>query len=535
MAAASVQSRKTYFTGRTGSLAFSSNVAAGSLLVCSYHMYAGNLAASACSDNINGAWTKEETGNGGDGSLQLIVFYKVNSGAGACTVSFDAGATGAVTSVTINEVSGVATSTPVDVSPAMATGTGTAVAINYDPAQSGDYVYAAMTSMAGDAQTIAPDADFTQLEEYEDGATYMHMNTQYRVYGSDAADTANWTIGSSLGWIASVVAFKAAAGGPVGTESNQAQVSDVSGITSQGPTYNITPAQANQAQVSEAAPPDYHQPEPIQITAAQNFQAQGSDPAVITLTGATNITVAEGKQAQVSDAAIMGVIHTIAPAQNNQAQASDAASLSTDALIITPVGGNQAQVSDAATIGVITPIAPAQNNQAQVSDAAILSGAINITPAQANQAQVSDPSIFGAITPIAAAQDFQAQVSDPSIFGVISPITPAQGNQAQVSDAVSLTSYAPTFIITVADGTQAQVSDAAGITFTAAGATFSITPAEAHQVQVSDAVILSLLGGLVLHGNRRLYPVSSRTTGATGARSTYSVNRRDTGEVDDDN
>ena len=248
----------------------------------------------------------------------------------------------------------------------------------------------------------------------------------------------------------------------------------------------------------------------VNITPAQNNQAQASDAASLTAEGPTaNITVADDTQVQVSDEATLGVIHVITPAEDNQAQVSDAATITSGEVSIAPAQANQAQVSDAALLGVWTPITVAEANQVQASDAASITFSgielVNIT----------------------VSESWQAQTSDAATLGVYTPIAPAQANQAQASDAVSLTAEGPTFTISVSEAAQAQASDPALIY-----SITPITPAEAWQAQVSDTASLSL-GGLITHGTRHLYQVNMRKTGQMATRVTHSVNTRKDYEVDD--
>ena len=273
-------------------------------------------------------------------------------------------------------------------------------------------------------------------------------------------------------------------------QNYQAQVSDAAMPTYSGAggATNITPAEAWQAQVSDPSTLGVWTP----IAPAEDNQAQKSDAALLSL-ATTALTAADDFQAQTSDAATFGVIHPVTGADNFQAQKSDAA---TFGVIhpITTAEGRQAQVSDASTFGVITPIAGTEANQLQVSDAVSVTfnsaGAeTNITPAEANQAQTSDVAIFGVVSPITPAQNFQAQVSDVSLLGVLTPVTVAEGNQAQASDSATLSVI---YLLTAGETNQAQVSDAAGITFQGIGAV-NITPAQAWQAQASDTATLGVI------------------------------------------
>jgi hypothetical protein len=225
---------------------------------------------------------------------------------------------------------------------------------------------------------------------------------------------------------------------------------------------------------------------------------------------AVDITGAQDNQAQVSDAAVLSISEIgITPAQANQAQVSDAAILSAGETVITPAQANQAQVSDAAVFGVIHPVAVVQANQAQVSDAASISfsgiSVVNITVADGTQAQVSDAAIIGVYTPIA----------------------PAQNYQAQASDAAIITANGPVYTITIADATQAQVSDP--VTF---GVIYPIAMVDNYQAQVSDSASLAI-GGIINHGERRLYELNTRSNSVFSTRPTHETATREDLEVDD--
>lgn len=212
MAISLVQHRAVYYSAATGNLTFSSNVTAGSLLVCCVSSYGALEGLQLVSDNLNGNWTRIFWTTGGDGSLQLSMWYKYNSAGGTCTVTVKSLSSGtAYVSFNINEFSGALTTDPID---GFDTNVATSTAVSggpVDPTVTNDLLIGNMTSMASSAVTIAKDADYTQIDEYENGATAIHMNVQYRIYAADTADTANWTLGSSLGNIGGLAAFKAGA------------------------------------------------------------------------------------------------------------------------------------------------------------------------------------------------------------------------------------------------------------------------------------------------------------------------------------
>ncbi len=242
------------------------------------------------------------------------------------------------------------------------------------------------------------------------------------------------------------------------------------------------------------------------------WQAIMLEVAYVPATGATNIAPAENTQAQVSDAAVAIPIYVIAPAEGTQAQLSDAVSLTIvyPTYNITPAENLQSQVSDAGQAKVIYPltagentqaqasdaaalkavyiVAPAENTQAQVSDAASISSAINIDPAENSQAQTSDAATLKAVYLLTAGEGAQAQVSDAcsvsfSAPGEATPITPAENAQSQVSDAAAVKAV---YLITAGEAAQTQTSDPAGIK-----AVYKLAAGEATQAQTSDAPSLT--------------------------------------------
>lgn len=210
MAASVFQSRKTYFSSTSGNLAFSSAVATGSLLVVCISSYGVDDGTLSVSDSVNGAYGRKYYTIGGDGSLEIALYFKYNSGAGTPTVTVS-NTSSAYVSFTIIECRGVQTSPD----PSDGSDTNTATSVNVSggpitPTVLGDILIANMTSMAASQVTINPDGDYTELQEYENGETEVPMNVMYRIYNSTSPDTANWTMGSSYGNIGGVAAFKEA-------------------------------------------------------------------------------------------------------------------------------------------------------------------------------------------------------------------------------------------------------------------------------------------------------------------------------------
>lgn len=209
MAWGSVNSVKDYFSGNSQTKAIT--VAAGDLIVITLHMYDANEGTTAITDTAGNTYTKRLWQNGGDGALVLAIYDAIAVSGGTITVTINPGGTTTYCSYTIAWRSGADQAARFDVSDPN-TGTSTSPSGGpITPTQSGDWLVGAMTSMASGSVAITPDGDYTQLQEYEDGAANMHMNVQSRDYNSVSADTANWTLASSQSWIGAVAAYKKAA------------------------------------------------------------------------------------------------------------------------------------------------------------------------------------------------------------------------------------------------------------------------------------------------------------------------------------
>lgn len=215
MPIAYVQSNKGYNSGGNVAVAFPGNVLANSLLIATMHLYDGNQGTAGVTDSRGNSygspvfWTA-----GGDGSLVLALWWAISNGAGACTVTVNPGnGGGRYCSSSILEYSGIATSLPVDVSDTN-TGSGTGVTAGPITTTNGaDLLVALMTSMAGSNVAITPTdlVNYSQRQEFENGATEMHLNVCDRILAATGTHTPGWTLGSSQGWIGGVVAFKGAA------------------------------------------------------------------------------------------------------------------------------------------------------------------------------------------------------------------------------------------------------------------------------------------------------------------------------------
>lgn len=219
------QSNKAYAAGTSVSAGFTANPSQGNLVVAMISHYGTGLEPGAtCYDSQNGIgspWTQVSSReqHASDISFHMKAWYAYVPNANqAMTVTVSFAGTD-YTSLAIFELAGITASNPVDVFD-FNQGTGTAPSAGSITTTAADIVIA----MCGDeynsgTATTTPDtdvADWTQLQEYENGTTEMRINAMYRIAPSGVTDTADWTIANSANWIGLVVAFKKDAALPAG-------------------------------------------------------------------------------------------------------------------------------------------------------------------------------------------------------------------------------------------------------------------------------------------------------------------------------
>jgi hypothetical protein len=291
---AHVQSRAGYFSGTSGNLAFSSNVTAGNLIVVSIHSYQPNTytVTDTRSNSYNLATSQEFAG---DTNLKVFIYWAICASSGACTVTITPNTSGFI-SFGLHEYSGVAASSPLDQVNSNQ-GTGTAVSSGaVTTTQADELLFAAMTSMAGSQVAITPDGDYTQRLEFENGATEIHLNTQDRTVSATLTDTANWTLGSSLGWAAAVATFKLDTAPPPPEaevdSARHAHRADSPTVTAHTP---IAPADTRHVQRTDSPTLTAHTP----ITAADARHLHRADGA--TAIPHVPVAVADSRHAHTAD------------------------------------------------------------------------------------------------------------------------------------------------------------------------------------------------------------------------------------------
>lgn len=187
------------------SKAFTSNVAAGSLLVVGVHSDTTAIASATVTDTLNGSHAAANTGVAANGQ-RAGIFYTANSAGGACTVTFDSGTD--FMTLGIAEFSGAATTTPLN---ANNSGSGTSAApATSTLATTGTTVLVGTMTHASAQQTLTPGTGFFTVfgDETVDA---LPIQMEYKI-GANGTLAATWTAGASVVWGASAAAFSEAAG-----------------------------------------------------------------------------------------------------------------------------------------------------------------------------------------------------------------------------------------------------------------------------------------------------------------------------------
>ncbi|MES2360039.1 MAG: hypothetical protein V4529_16990 [Gemmatimonadota bacterium] len=220
----------TIISGGSTTLAFSGSVTAGSTLVAGGFNFNNSTTGSpAISDSINGTWTVKKYANGfvstfnQNTELWLATFE--NTAGGTPTVTWNPNGTSAdMGGWFICEVTGAATPTSVDVTPAMNATTGLTPSITSGTlAQAAEVLFAVMTGdTTNGTVTIVGDAagGYTDLVNQGDNSSSQMGACQYKIVASTSSDTADWTItdvgGIGQGKGSILISIKEAAGGAAG-------------------------------------------------------------------------------------------------------------------------------------------------------------------------------------------------------------------------------------------------------------------------------------------------------------------------------
>lgn len=209
MAISIVQHKSTHGSAASVSLAFSSNNAAGNLLV---YAAAGNLgtALSACTDNNANTITNGITLSGGNGAIR--VDFVASSNVGACTVTASQTSANRM-HLHIWEVSGITTSSPLDKTNT-GHGTGTSQSISTTTATSvaNELVFGFFYDQPND-DSLTAGSGFSPSEFSDGGSGNESSLSEVEIVSSTGVQTATCTCGASGNDVnRSILTFEAASG-----------------------------------------------------------------------------------------------------------------------------------------------------------------------------------------------------------------------------------------------------------------------------------------------------------------------------------
>lgn len=209
----------TAISGASTTRAYGSAVTAGSTLVAGGFNYDSTPASPTISSSNNGSWTVKKYGQlTADTNLEVWLATKENATAGADTVTWDPPGTADMGGWFICEITGVATASTTDVTPAVSQTNGVTPSVASGTlAQAAEALFAVMgAATANPVVTIAGDGTYTQLVNNGDNATQAGQ-AQYKIVASTASDTADWTItdggGGGVGKVSILISIKEATGG----------------------------------------------------------------------------------------------------------------------------------------------------------------------------------------------------------------------------------------------------------------------------------------------------------------------------------
>jgi hypothetical protein len=188
-------------------LAYGSNVSAGSLLVMSARV--GDVDGDktwTVSDSVNGSWTRAN-GVFLSGHGELEIWYFPNAASGATTVTLSFGGSASSIRWSIHEYSGVATSSPLEQNNSASGANG--LPNNYDVTTTAANQLLFGVLGLNVINTVSPEPDFT-LRAQVPAAPNTRYATQDRIVSSAGTYAAEFSYSdTSNSWIAAVATFKA--------------------------------------------------------------------------------------------------------------------------------------------------------------------------------------------------------------------------------------------------------------------------------------------------------------------------------------
>jgi hypothetical protein len=208
--------------------AFTSNVTGGNLIVAAISWDTVASTAVTCSDNQGNTYTTVTNTNDATSTQALAVCYAPNAAGGATTVTATFGAASVTRRISVHEYSGVATTSPVDVSRTN-TANGTTAANNITSTAgtttvANDLIFGAVMENGTGNATITPGTGFTNRRIVNN-----ELATQDLAQASAGSIASTWTFSTAQRYTAHMVAFKATGAATAWAPSNIVGSADAAG------------------------------------------------------------------------------------------------------------------------------------------------------------------------------------------------------------------------------------------------------------------------------------------------------------------
>lgn len=242
--ALSVRQHNTTAETATGTqtCAFSSAVLAGSLLVVGFTAFPTSSTIVQISDNVNGSWTSGITQNLNSTQCLGGIYYFPNSSSGTITVTVHV--TGSFTSMCIAEITGAATTSPVDVTAgSTSVGAVTNPQTNAFSTLNANDILLAYAYQQDANATYAARGSYTLTDS--NAANGSGQGMEYLIVSSTQTSvTAGFTSSGSVDSGVVMVAFKAV-GGVLHTQSFAAATAAFAATLAKQTAINLTAAMAS--------------------------------------------------------------------------------------------------------------------------------------------------------------------------------------------------------------------------------------------------------------------------------------------------
>lgn len=163
------------------------------------------------SDTNTNTWVRVQDVVGyNDANDNAAIYYALNCGGGANTVTVSGFNTASFATLVISEASGLDTTSALDTSGENAATSNSPTTGSVTSTVANTYWTSAVVHDQSGNQTITE--DFTLVREEQDQSTYMPINVQYEIRTSTATQAHTWSFGSSKTYWAAVQVMKDTSG-----------------------------------------------------------------------------------------------------------------------------------------------------------------------------------------------------------------------------------------------------------------------------------------------------------------------------------